>query len=492
MSQSRAPWQLSTTSSLAAFRNAHRDDTILVCGCGESLNLLEHPERFITIGVNDVERRFTPDYLVVVNPRSQFSGDRFRFIERSRAKVLFTQLPNLGVTHPHVVRFRLGRYSGTDDADPNALHYTKNSPYLAVCLAIHMGARRIGLLGVDFTEHHFFGRTGRHSLATYLPQIQREYVRLAESCRARGIELVNLSPTSQLTALPRATLDQFAQTLGSSVREPTAVQRRVFFVNYRFVSCNDVFATGLSHAADSLAIEHRSAWWDDPQLPAKVKAFAPDLVFVVHGRRFVQRWGKALREWKQAVWLLDEPYEVDDTSRWSSAFGTVFVNDSSTLARHRHAYSLPTCFDPLLHHDPGAVRDYNVGFVGGHNPVRERYLARLAEEGLLSYVVGGPWTAEALQRLQLADESTPAETARLYQRTRIVLNVFRSAHHFNRAGIAATALNPRVFEALACGALVVTEPSPAVASHVSELPTFTNAGDLSRRCADFSTIPTRP
>ncbi len=31
---------------------------MLVCGCGESLNELEHPERFLTIGVNDAGRRF--------------------------------------------------------------------------------------------------------------------------------------------------------------------------------------------------------------------------------------------------------------------------------------------------------------------------------------------------------------------------------------------------------------------------------------------------
>jgi hypothetical protein len=40
---------------------------MLVCGCGESRNQLEHPERFLTIGVNDVGRRFQPDDLVVVS-----------------------------------------------------------------------------------------------------------------------------------------------------------------------------------------------------------------------------------------------------------------------------------------------------------------------------------------------------------------------------------------------------------------------------------------
>ena len=34
---------------------------MLVCGCGESLNELEHPEQFLTIGVNGVGRRVQPD-----------------------------------------------------------------------------------------------------------------------------------------------------------------------------------------------------------------------------------------------------------------------------------------------------------------------------------------------------------------------------------------------------------------------------------------------
>ena len=65
--------------SLDSFKGVHHGDTIIVCGCGESLNLLELPEQAITIGVNDVGRRFTPNYLVVVNPRNQVVGMIWRF-----------------------------------------------------------------------------------------------------------------------------------------------------------------------------------------------------------------------------------------------------------------------------------------------------------------------------------------------------------------------------------------------------------------------------
>src|SRR5512144_2550165 len=88
--------------TLAGFRDLHAGEVIIVCGCGVSLNDFQHPERYLTIGVNDVGRCFDPTYLVVLNSRSQFSGDRFRYVERSGANALFTQL-DLGVRHPLVV-----------------------------------------------------------------------------------------------------------------------------------------------------------------------------------------------------------------------------------------------------------------------------------------------------------------------------------------------------------------------------------------------------
>jgi hypothetical protein len=193
-------------SSLAAYRGRHAGAMIVVCGCGRSLLDLGEPRRFTTIGVNDVGRLFDPTYLVVVNPRSQFRNDRFRYVETSRAQVLFTQL-ELGRVAPPVVRFRLGRYAGTGIGAGETLDYTQNSPYVAVCLAAYMGAARIGLIGVDLTDDHFFAATGRHALAGRSREIDEQYGRLAMALAARGVELVNLSAASRLVSLARARMD---------------------------------------------------------------------------------------------------------------------------------------------------------------------------------------------------------------------------------------------------------------------------------------------
>jgi hypothetical protein len=462
-----------TRENLADFRNRHQGATMIVCGCGTSLKLLERPERFVTIGVNDVGRLFTPDYLVVLNDPRQFNGDRYDYVAQTKAKAVFTQLD---LPLERVVRFRLGQRGGTDRADPSCLNYTNNSTYAAVDLARHLGARRIGLLGVDFTDDHFYKATGKHPLAGQLLQIDREYAGLAAACHADGVELVNLSPTSRLKSLPRASLHAWAEEAAHRGAP------RVFVVNYRFLSAGTIFDTGLQEAAATLGVQSEHADWDDAQLAVKVERFQPDLLFVVHGRRFVQRWSQRFAAWRSAVWLVDEPYEVDDTAAWSDRFDLVFVNDPATLARHRNARELPAAYAPSLHRP---LRDhrptYRVGFIGGTNPRREQLLSSLADRGLLDYVVGGPWSEPRLRSLCLSANIPPERTAALYQDTAIVINVFRERHHYNRAGLTATALNPRICEALASGALVLSEPREALAQQVPELPTFRDAaeaGDL--------------
>ncbi|MCD9185055.1 MAG: methyltransferase domain-containing protein [Pyrinomonadaceae bacterium] len=184
---------------------------MIVCGCGESLNDLTNPERFITIGVNDVGRKFHPNYLVVVNPRQQFTGDRFRFVENSKAEYIFTQL-NLVLKGKNIVKFKLGEFGGTDFSNKNVLHYTNNSPYIALQLAILMGAKRIGLIGVDFTDNHFFAQTGAHPLSRQFEKINEQYCKLAEAAKTYGIEIYNLSKISRLTAFRKISAVDFGNS----------------------------------------------------------------------------------------------------------------------------------------------------------------------------------------------------------------------------------------------------------------------------------------
>ena len=214
--------------SLASFRGVHSEDKIVVCGCGVSLNELERPERFVTIGVNDVGRLFQPKYLLVVDPKERFKGDRFKYVETSQAEYLFTQLTNLGVSHPNIVNFRLGRKDGTDFSDPEALHYSVVTPYMALYLAAYMGATRIGLIGVDFTDHHFFGSTGPHEWTPHLAGIDEQFHCLGAALLKRGAKVFNLSRNSRLTAFPKMAPEVFAALPQPSVSaEPRPTPLRI-------------------------------------------------------------------------------------------------------------------------------------------------------------------------------------------------------------------------------------------------------------------------
>lgn len=197
-------------STLAIYKNCHASDTLIVCGCGHSLKQFNPPANLITIGVNDVGRLFTPDYLVVLNAATQFKPGRFHYVQNTRAKAVFTQL-NLGIQHPNVVKFKLGRRDGTEITDDLCVPYTRNSPYVALCLAMFMGAKKIGLIGVDFTDHHFFANTGKHTLGKNLPAINQEYERLNKVALKKGIQIFNLSAESRLTAFPKIPVDDFCR-----------------------------------------------------------------------------------------------------------------------------------------------------------------------------------------------------------------------------------------------------------------------------------------
>jgi hypothetical protein len=308
----------------ADYRNRHRGETVIVCGCGRSLALLEQPERFVTIGVNDIERRFTPDYLVVVNEPRQFDRERYVHVERSQAKAVFTQLD---LPLKRVVRFRLGQRGGTEDTDPECLHYTNNSPYVAVNLARHFGARRVGLIGVDFTDDHFFARTGAHPLARQLAQIDEEYKKLRVACERMGIEIYNLSPISRLTAFRRLTLEAFSDTTRKDIL-PTSNAAELRIVSYATTPVAGVpailarcIAARTSHQArcvwaqrsyaNGVSFEGDIEWTQRPAEAAAALAEA-DIV-IVHNGKVDQRHAALIRGKPVVTMAHNYIWNVDQT-----------------------------------------------------------------------------------------------------------------------------------------------------------------------------------
>lgn len=193
------------------FKDKHKGQKIMVVGCGTSTTTLTNPQDYITIGVNDLSRLFTPNYLVVLNDKSSFihdKGDRWKWIEETKSPHIFTHIRNLAVNEEKRVMLQLGRYGGTD-LNKDAVDYTSNSTYVACIIAAYMGASKIGLLGVDFTLNHFFAETGEHTLSKRVNNISQEYAKLKEALGVKGVEIVNLSEISRITSLPKQTIAEF-------------------------------------------------------------------------------------------------------------------------------------------------------------------------------------------------------------------------------------------------------------------------------------------
>lgn len=196
---------------LREFSGIHKDGKIVVCGCGMSLlGFKDHHQDFITIGVNDVSALFDPTYLLVTDHSGRFVGaERQNRVMKSKAKHLFTCAK--GWRHNSLVHFDLGNRSLGNLDHPDRLDHYLNSPYAAVNLAYKMGATHIGLIGVDFTDGHFYNpKDGKHPLikSNYLAKLNSAYQVLATELQKRGTTLVNLSQVSNL-ALRKISLEEF-------------------------------------------------------------------------------------------------------------------------------------------------------------------------------------------------------------------------------------------------------------------------------------------
>lgn len=183
--------------------------TCVVAGCGKSLNDLVGMDLPDVVAVNDACAAVEAKYLVVVNDRSTFPPHRWRSIQGTSAKVVFTHLGALGINdESKVCTIPLGSYGG---ADLNRLQvdFTSNSPYVACVIAYKLGYRNIGLIGVDFTDGHFNHESGRHSLFPRLNSIDSEYMTLRLAMERNGARLVNISEQSLLKSLQKVPFREF-------------------------------------------------------------------------------------------------------------------------------------------------------------------------------------------------------------------------------------------------------------------------------------------
>lgn len=98
------------------------------------------------------------------------------------------------------------------EASPDGLRTGKNSGYQAIGLAVHLGATRIVLLGYDMQpdaqdRDHFFGQHWHHGRVPFRVFVEL-FESLIEPLRALGVQVLNASRATALTAFPCVALEE--------------------------------------------------------------------------------------------------------------------------------------------------------------------------------------------------------------------------------------------------------------------------------------------
>ena len=202
---------------LIDYKGIHEGETVLSCGMGESLfRHLDRLAEFVTIGVNDICRYFTPNYLIVIDRLAKFPPDRLANIlyARNACKAIFTphekDLAQLHGGTAHVVHIKVRAkepwVSTVPNLDSDHLFVAITSTYTGAVLAAYMGAKRIGFLGVDFTNHELGSQENMY-------EVNLDYKGLATACHNTGVLLLNLSETSLLATVNKGTFKDLEEGL---------------------------------------------------------------------------------------------------------------------------------------------------------------------------------------------------------------------------------------------------------------------------------------
>lgn len=194
------------------------------------------------------------------------------------------------------------------------------------------------------------------------------------------------------------------------------------------------------------------------RLRARIDAFHPELFFALYGFDVSRETLEYLRGRgiPTACWWINDPFQFERALKKGPLYDFLFSNASGDLDRYlaagvRHAHFLPTACDPAVHRPLPPVDQFrcDVVFAGDWSALRERVVTDLA--GQFDVKVFGPWKKKMQPNSPLLPRLrqgffTPDEMAQMFASAKVVLNLHTWYGKFDHG------LNPRLFEAAACGA----------------------------------------
>ncbi len=214
------------------------------------------------------------------------------------------------------------------------------------------------------------------------------------------------------------------------------------------------------------------------RLQKAVTTFRPDLFLTIFGfdvfpetLAFIRKQGV-----KTVCWWLNDPFQFERGFAIAPAYDYFLTNCKTSARRYlrqgfRFAAYLPhAAFLPL--HRPIALSANEreqwaseVCFVGDWGPVRQGILSILSQR--VDLKIWGPWRKHLTPKDRLWSRIvdgyfTTEDMARVFSATRVAINLHSWFGYYNWG------LNPRTFEAPACGALEICDWKEELAQHFRE------------------------
>jgi spore maturation protein CgeB len=230
----------------------------------------------------------------------------------------------------------------------------------------------------------------------------------------------------------------------------------------------------------------------------------PDLVLITGGHRIT---AQALRRLKRdgfstALWTTDMPMSGDRMRTTAAEYTFVFSQGTEYAEIFRkmgiaNARWLPMACDPELHHPVNLREDeqsefgHDAAFVGSYYPGRADCLQQLTAFDL---AVWGPgWdrlsTNSPLRACVRGLHTPPESWVKIYSASRIIISIHVQDPERR---VQVHQASPRIFEALACGAFVLTDSQRDVLALFRDgehLVSFKDAADLGRKIAYYLEHP---
>lgn len=232
------------------------------------------------------------------------------------------------------------------------------------------------------------------------------------------------------------------------------------------------------------------------KLLLKLKAFKPDLVITTLGRigsEEISSWRAAVPTAQVVLWFPDAISNFGNQRAFSAGLDRIYTKDPYLVDRLRDcgisevrylAEGAPTEAAEWGHRNLGKYRTDTIAMVGNIYPSRVRFLEQLV--GKHAVDIYGTITAKDLP------SPVAARFTGKYLRSEEKYEVFRAARGVlnNLHYAEVDSVNYRLFEAAACGGVVLTDDLSQVRRYFepgSELLVFKGAGDLIQQMNEVTT-----